>query len=272
MVRFGKVFAAAALMFALAGSSAAQRAPSVCPPADSAGNWLDEARQHLRVRTADGGLRPATEAELRAAAARSLCLRKNNYWCQKQIGQDYWQGSEGPGGCLGNRDDRGHAIFRSAAYGARAGAQAIRTSFARGDRTAYAIAARRSPSCDTLGSWPLYPRPPRTPTVARSCSDPPRPPASWRGPACPLEARTEAQCVQGCNCPPRLARDALARLPVSGIDDPLPFFEASCAPMPALVSYLQEQAYSEIGFYPSEELIRAGFALMSPVRPGARCG
>lgn len=270
MRHFGRIFVAALLLLSVGGNGAAQRPAPICPTSDAADNWLAEARQHLRVRTQDGQLRPATEAELRAAAARSLCLRKNNYWCQKQIGQDFWQGSEGPGGCVGNRDDRRHAIFRTAAYGARAGAQAIRTSFVRGDRTAYAIAARRSPSCDTLGSWPLYPR--DRPAVARSCSDPPRPPASWRGPSCPLEARTEQQCVQGCNCPPRLARDALARLPVSGIHDPLPFFEANCAPMPALVSYLQEQAFTEIGFYPSEELIRAGFPLMSPVRAGARCG
>jgi hypothetical protein len=268
--RLGKIVATTILLFTLSASSVAQRTPQICPTADRADNWLVEARHHLRVRAAGGGLRPATEAELRAAGERSLCLRKNNYWCQKQIGQDFWQGSEGPGGCVGNRDDRRHAIFRNAPYGARAGAQAIRTSFVRGDRTAYAIAARRSPSCDTLGSWPLYPR--DRPAVARSCGDPPRPPASWRGPSCPREARTEQQCVPGCNCPPRLARGALARLPVSGIDDPLPFFEASCAPMPALVSYLQEQAFTEIGFYPSEELIRAGFALMSPPRAGARCG
>lgn len=257
------------LVLSLLWPNTAQAFEQRCASADAAAAWQEQARRFLLERTADSRLAPVSSATLARQSVRALCIRKNNYWCQKQIGTDFWQGSEGSGGCVGNRDDRNHAIFRSAAWGARAGAQAIRSSFKRGADTALEIASARSPACDTLGSPALWPRPPAAPRIARSCSDNPRPPRSWRGSFCPSTIPAANQCVAGCNCPPRLALAVLRPFPGLGLQDRLPLFDADCLPLPGLVPYLQRQAETEIGLVPNEEVIRAGLNLMSPVPAGS---
>lgn len=105
------------------------------------------AQEGLLVATDDGQVPVSfTEEELNAPGR--LCIRFNNYWCIKGAG---WRGETG-------RDDRGHAIFSDASFGARAFFYTMRSYRFRYDiKTTRQIFARYAPSSDCVGSLPRDP-------------------------------------------------------------------------------------------------------------------
>lgn len=262
---------ATSIMIAFSGNLVQASPAKMCEIGDASSNWMDEARKNLSLSEREGEISEQGFSRILEQSKRSLCVRKNNYWCQKHIMPNViWDGASGENGCRANRDIHNHAIFASADFGARAGARAIRTSFLNGRRTALQIAERRSPSCDTLGSKGVYPNL-SSGKVGKSCKDGEQPPASWHGPLCPLHVENSSQCVEGCNCPPKLAEAVVRDFPGLTIKDDLPLFDADCNPLPALVGYLRRQAYTEIGLWPRESLVRRGIALMGKPPLGSRC-
>jgi hypothetical protein len=237
---------AAILLLMLHGPAAAMQEPiKYCERGDAAENWQSEARANLKFGSPGGELKPIEQSQIdRAKTDDAICVRKNNYWCMKQPDRDSWDGTEGPGNCLKNQDAKGHAIFTSAVYGARAAITALRTYFKRNADSALAIASVRSPSCDTLGSPALWPRS-GDKRIGRSCSDAPHPPTTWKGAMCPRRVAVIGECVAGCNCPPEIALGTLSLFPGLQQTDRLPLFDDDCVPQPALTPYLQKLARSE---------------------------
>ena len=77
-----------------------------------------------------------------------LCIRHNNYWCIKAVG---WNGEIG-------QDDRNHAIFSEAKFGARAFFRLMRNYRFRHDlKTTREIFGRYAPFTDCIGSLPRNP-------------------------------------------------------------------------------------------------------------------
>ena len=100
----------------------------------------------------DGECQPASYSSAELNRPGMLCIRYKNYWCVKGSSVDPWRGQSG-------LDERNHAIFETAAYGARAFFGIMRTYHQKHDlRSTYEIFGRYAPADDCVGSLPRDPR------------------------------------------------------------------------------------------------------------------
>lgn len=123
----------------LSALMAASALISVATPAYSAEQISREGLSVIQ----NGQSTPAVFTQEQLNANGMLCIRHNNYWCLKALG---WNGEIG-------KDARGHAIFSSPVYAARAIAIQLRTWWYRDEyRTVFKIMTSYAPPDDCVGS------------------------------------------------------------------------------------------------------------------------
>ena len=181
------------------------------------------------------------------------CVMMNNYWCLFQNVSDPWKGTTNAQGVDGNNDGH-HAIFVDPKWAARAIARDLRSKNQSGYRSAWEIAGRYSPACDTLGTVPVRNG------VGRSCSGGVRPPSEFTGPKCPRSPMTEKQCLPQCNCPPQIAAH-LVKGTGLGIHEDLMLFDTRGKGTSNLPLVMRNLAAQEIGLTVSPSLIQQGINL-----------
>jgi len=183
----------------------------------------------------------------------------NNYWCQKH-GSSPWRGTAGKDGRDGNRDVDGHAVFESVEWSARAIAIDLRAKYRRGLISAVQIGAAHSPWCDTLGSKAIVNGNGRTCKDGRAVL-----PTDFNGPYCEQPKSTplsKANCLTGCNCPPRIAEVLVSGLLID-INADLKLFDLAGEPLPNLALIIRNLAIQEQGVYVKQSVIEAGISRLA---------
>lgn len=213
-----------------------------------AAGWCAFSNQHLTK----GGKTVKCEQ-----LASPRCIMMNNYWCLAQNARNPWNGTPTLKGGNGNSDGH-HAIFSDPKWAARAIAIDLRSKYKAGFKTAWQIADRYSPACDTLGTVGVLQG------VGRSCSTGPQPPAYFKGPKCPAAPKTQSQCVAQCNCPPKIAKQ-IAEGTGMGVNSDLRLFDATGAPTVRLPLVIQNLGRQEIGMTISPDLVKMGVEMAKPI-------
>lgn len=240
------------LLFCLLTNAAAQAQRVALKPPEGA-NWRQHAHTYLLVFRER---RPFS-----AAKDSSRCVRMNNYGClwQRRVP---WEGTPGPKGLSGAHDGaggakRGHAIFDHPKWSIVASMKWFETKHRQSPNlSATDLASYYAPWCDTIGSRATkFDRSGQS--WGRSCSDAPRPAASFKGSMCRRPANgqpSKAQC-QACNCPNSIATYWLADTDLDP-SQPLKLFDEQGLPNSTLRSLITQKIALETGkFKPTKELM-----------------
>lgn len=227
-------------------------------------NWRVYAGEYLWNRVKDRAFSPNLDKA-------TSCLKMNNYGCLKHnVGRPY-RGTPNVSGINGAHDgvhgnNYGHAVFSHPKWGIAASFKWFEYSYkVLKLRTAQQLSERYAPWCDTQGSRSTRMERGGTLKWGRTCKDGSRPLSTFQGPLCkkPVDGSPlQGQC-NACNCPSNYVSSWLRGTGI-GSNDVLVLFDANGKPTKLMQKILIGHIPWEIGYKPSEYLVRMGAALFKP--------